>query len=57
VQEYINLSTKRETIEQLLGKIQNVDGNFDRILRILMSENILRKESILTIFRQSKSVQ
>jgi hypothetical protein len=57
VQEYINLSTKRETIEQLLGKIQNVDGNFDRILRILISENILRKESILTIFRQSKSVQ
>jgi outer membrane lipopolysaccharide assembly protein LptE/RlpB len=25
--EYIKLSMRRETIEQLLGKIQNVDGN------------------------------
>ena len=27
VREYINLSTKRETVEQLLGKIQATDGN------------------------------
>ncbi len=27
VQEYIKLSTKRETVEQLLGKIQSADGN------------------------------
>lgn len=27
VQEYINLSTKRETIEQLLGKIQTAEGD------------------------------
>jgi hypothetical protein len=30
VQEYIKLSTRRETIEQLLGKIQNTDGKFNR---------------------------
>ncbi len=29
VQEYITLSTKRETVEQLLGKIQAADGNWD----------------------------
>ena len=27
VQEYIKLSAKRETVEQLLGKIQTSDGN------------------------------
>lgn len=27
VQEFVKLSTKRETIEQLLGKIQATDGN------------------------------
>jgi hypothetical protein len=27
VEEYLKLSIKRETVEQLLGKIQNTDGN------------------------------
>jgi len=38
VQEYIKLSAKRETIEQLLGKIQNTDGNINVILKISISE-------------------
>ncbi|CAF3466292.1 unnamed protein product, partial [Rotaria sp. Silwood2] len=40
VQKYIALSTKRETIEQLLGKIQNADGNLDVILKILKNKDI-----------------
>ncbi|CAF1117194.1 unnamed protein product [Rotaria sp. Silwood1] len=37
VQEYIKLLTKRETIEQLLRKIQNIDDSFDIILTMLIN--------------------
>jgi len=61
VQEYIKLSAKRETIEQLLGKIQNTDGNIDVILRILISEErFLRKkvfECVLANRKQSNKLR
>ncbi len=51
VQEYIKLSTKRETIEQLFRKIQNIDDNFDIISSISISENILRIRKYIINFQ------
>ena len=46
VQEYFKLSTQRESIEQLLGKIQTSDGNLQSIFTALIDQRRREGEEI-----------
>ncbi|CAF3682762.1 unnamed protein product [Rotaria sordida] len=57
VQKYLNLSTKRETVEQLLGKIQNVDGYRQQLNKLQTSNNSMNMADPIKRISDSRTQQ
>lgn len=56
VQEYMKLSSQRETIEQLLGNLQKNDGNLSAEWTI-RADRAEGREHVALTFRQTRAVE